>query len=85
MLVMFRRDASTIVVFIELKSRRGVGSEVQKQIRLEMLPTGAKWRMALRAAARKRWRERQRAQEAATLAAERDDAVVCAQRWTAID
>ena len=40
---------------------------------------------AERAAARKRWRERQRAQEAATLAAERNDAVVCAQRWTAID
>src|SRR5262249_18857528 len=43
---MFRRDASTIVVFIELKSRRGVASKVQKQIRLEMLPTGAKWWMA---------------------------------------
>ena len=45
-LVLFRHDTGTIVVFIELKSRRGVASKVQKQIRLEMLPVGAKWWMA---------------------------------------
>jgi hypothetical protein len=121
-LVMYRRDTSTIVIFIELKSRRGVASKVQKQIRVEMLPVGAKWWMARsaraalmalhlsgvvfrrqwkpprlkpwegpfadptqrlpqeprvaaqRAAARKRWRERQRACEAAKLAAAHDDA-----------
>ena len=33
-------------IFIELKSRRGVASKVQKQIRLEMLPAGASWWMA---------------------------------------
>jgi hypothetical protein len=33
------------VVFIELKSRRGVASKSQKQTRLEMLPTGARWAM----------------------------------------
>jgi hypothetical protein len=46
MLVLFRHDTRTIVIFIELKSRRGVASRVQKQIRLEMLPVGAKWWMA---------------------------------------
>jgi hypothetical protein len=47
-LVVFRHDAGTgtIVIFIELKSRRGVASKVQKQIRLEMLPAGAEWWMA---------------------------------------
>jgi hypothetical protein len=121
MLVLFRDDTGTIVIFIELKSRRGVASRVQKQIRLEMLPVGAKWWMARsaraalmalhlsgvafrrkwqppqlkpwegpfadptqrlpqeprvaaeRAAARKRWRKRQRAQ-VAKLLAERDAA-----------
>src|SRR4029077_2490015 len=34
------------LIFIELKSRRGVASKVQKQIRLEILPAGASWWMA---------------------------------------
>jgi hypothetical protein len=120
-LVLFRHDTGTIVIFIELKSRRGVASKVQKQIRLELLPSGATWWMvrsaraplmalhlegvifrrkwqpaqlkpwegpfadptqrlpqeprvaAERAAARKRWRKRQRAQVAKQLA-ERDAA-----------
>jgi hypothetical protein len=33
-------------VFVELKSRRGVASKVQKERRLEMLPAGADWWMA---------------------------------------
>jgi hypothetical protein len=33
-------------IFIELKSRAGVASKAQKQIRLEMLPAGADWWMA---------------------------------------
>jgi hypothetical protein len=33
-------------IFVELKSRRGVASKTQKQIRLEMLPVGAAWWMA---------------------------------------
>jgi hypothetical protein len=45
-LVLFRRDTGTVVIFIELKSRRGVASKVQKQIRVEMLPAGAVWWMA---------------------------------------
>jgi hypothetical protein len=45
-LVLFRHESGTLVIFIELKSRRGVASKVQKQIRLEMLPVGAKWWMA---------------------------------------
>ena len=34
------------LIFIELKSRRGVASKAQKQIRLELLPCGATWWMA---------------------------------------
>jgi hypothetical protein len=30
-------------IFVELKSRAGVASKAQKQIRLEMLPAGADW------------------------------------------
>ena len=33
-------------IFVELKSRAGVATKVQKQIRLEMLPAGAVWCMA---------------------------------------
>jgi hypothetical protein len=44
--VMYRHGTDTIVIFIELKSRRGVASRVQKQIRLEVLPVGAEWWMA---------------------------------------
>jgi hypothetical protein len=109
-------------IFVELKSRAGVASKAQKQVRLEMLPAGADWwlarsaRAALmalhlsgvvfrrawkpprlkpwegpfadphqqlpqapdvaarRLAARRRWRLRARAREAAKLAAERDHA-----------
>jgi hypothetical protein len=42
LLVLCRRKA----IFVELKSRRGGASKVQKQIRAEMLPAGAKWWMA---------------------------------------
>jgi hypothetical protein len=35
-----------LIVFIELKSRRGVASKAQKQARAEMLPAGALWYMA---------------------------------------
>jgi hypothetical protein len=45
-LVLFRRAGGTLVIFIELKSRRGRVSPVQKQVRAEMLPTGAVWWMA---------------------------------------
>jgi hypothetical protein len=45
-LVLFRRARGTLVIFIELKSRRGRVSPVQKQVRAEMLPTGALWWMA---------------------------------------
>jgi hypothetical protein len=44
--VWFRHATGTSVIFIELKSRRGVASKAQKQIRLEMLPAGAVWWMA---------------------------------------
>jgi hypothetical protein len=48
--VIFRRKPSprcpTHVVFVELKARHGVASRSQKQTRLGMLPTGAKWWMA---------------------------------------
>jgi hypothetical protein len=33
-------------IFVELKSRAGVASKVQKQVRLEMLPAGADWWLA---------------------------------------
>jgi hypothetical protein len=38
-LVIFRQRP----IFVELKSRRGVASKVQKQIRQELLPSGATW------------------------------------------
>jgi len=41
-LVIFRQRP----IFVELKSRRGVASKVQKQIRSELLPSGATWWMA---------------------------------------
>jgi hypothetical protein len=34
------------VIFIELKSRGGVASKAQKQVRAELLPAGAEWWMA---------------------------------------
>jgi hypothetical protein len=45
-LVMYRRDAGIVVIFVELKSRRGLASKAQKQLRLEILPVGARWWMA---------------------------------------
>ena len=45
-MVLYRHATGTVVIFIELKSRRGVASKVQKQLRLEMLPAGAVWWMA---------------------------------------
>jgi hypothetical protein len=45
-LVMYRGTGGTIVIFIELKSCRGRVSPVQKQVRAEMLLTGARWYMA---------------------------------------
>ena len=44
--VIFRQPAGSVIVFVELKSRRGVASEAQKQARAEMLPAGAVWWMA---------------------------------------
>jgi hypothetical protein len=48
--VSFRRKLSprcrTYVVFIELKSRSGIASRSQKEIRLQMLPTGGRWFLA---------------------------------------
>ena len=41
-LVIFRQKP----IFVELKSRAGVATKAQKQIRLEMLPAGATWWMA---------------------------------------
>jgi hypothetical protein len=38
-------------IFVELKSRAGVASKVQKQVRLEMLPAGADWWLARSACA----------------------------------
>jgi hypothetical protein len=37
------RPRRTIPIFVELKSRCGVASEAQKQVRTTMLPVGAKW------------------------------------------
>jgi hypothetical protein len=46
-LVIFRQQSgSVLVVFVELKSRRGVASKAQKQARAEILPAGALWTMA---------------------------------------
>jgi hypothetical protein len=45
--VIFRQPSGGVfIVFVELKSRRGVASEAQKQARAEMLPAGAVWWMA---------------------------------------
>ena len=46
MMLLLRHATGTLVIFIELKSRRGRVSPVQKQVRAEMLPTGAVWWMA---------------------------------------
>src|SRR6516165_4830102 len=45
-MLLHRHADSTRVIFIELKSCRGRVTPVQKQVRAEMLPTGARWYMA---------------------------------------
>jgi hypothetical protein len=45
-MVLLRREAGTLVIFIELKSPRGRVSRAQKQVRAELEPTGAVWAMA---------------------------------------
>jgi hypothetical protein len=45
-MVLLRRDAGTLVIFIELKSIRGRMSPAQKQVRVGMLPTGAVYVLA---------------------------------------
>jgi hypothetical protein len=44
--VIQQQPGSVLVVFVELKSHRGVASKAQKQARAEMLPAGALWIMA---------------------------------------
>jgi hypothetical protein len=70
-LVLYRRKPSprcpTRVVFVELKSRRGIATKAQKQIRAEMLPAGATWWLARSARA--------------ALMALRRSGVVFRQRW----
>jgi hypothetical protein len=46
LVVIQRGPGSVLIVFVELKSRRGVASKAQKQARAEMLPSGAVWIMA---------------------------------------
>jgi hypothetical protein len=47
LLVIFQqKPGRLLLVFVELKSRAGVASKAQKQIRLEMLPAGATWWLA---------------------------------------
>jgi hypothetical protein len=44
--VLYRHDTGIVVIFVELKSRRGLVSKAQKQLRLELMPVGARWWMA---------------------------------------
>jgi hypothetical protein len=44
-MVMYLRGTGLAVIFIELKSRRGVASEAQIKLREEMLAVGVKWWM----------------------------------------
>src|SRR6516165_11524878 len=46
LVVIQQQPGSVLIVFVELKSRRGVASKAQKQARAEMLPAGAVWIMA---------------------------------------
>jgi hypothetical protein len=46
LVVIQQQPGSVLVVFVELKSRRGVASKAQKQARAEILPAGAVWIMA---------------------------------------
>ena len=49
--VLLRRAGGTCVIFVEMKSIRGRMSPAQKQVRPELLPTGAKYYMARTAVA----------------------------------
>jgi hypothetical protein len=49
--VLLRRAGGTCVIFVEMKSIRGRMSPAQKQVRAELLPTGAKYYMARTAVA----------------------------------
>jgi len=44
--VIQQQATGKLVVFVELKSRRGVATKAQKQARAELLPAGAAWWMA---------------------------------------
>jgi hypothetical protein len=44
--VLQHRPGGVLVVFVELKSRSGLASKVQKQVRAELLAAGALWWMA---------------------------------------
>jgi hypothetical protein len=44
--VVQQQPGRLLIVFVELKSRSGVGSKVQKQVRAELLQAGAVWWMA---------------------------------------
>jgi VRR-NUC domain len=46
LVVIQQQPGRAIIVFVELKSRRGLASKAQKQARAEMLPAGAGWIMA---------------------------------------
>jgi len=46
LVVIQQQPGSVLIVFVELKSRRGVASKAQKKARAEMLPSGAVWLMA---------------------------------------
>jgi hypothetical protein len=45
-MLLVRHADGTRVIFIELKSCRGRVTPVQKQVRAELMPTGARWYMA---------------------------------------
>jgi VRR-NUC domain len=45
LMVMYRNGAGLVVIFIELKSHRGVVSETQLKVREEMVPIGVQWLM----------------------------------------
>jgi len=46
LVVIQQQPGSVLIVFVEVKSRRGLASKAQKQARAEMLPAGAVWIMA---------------------------------------
>jgi hypothetical protein len=50
-LVFRRKPGGVLIVFVEMKSKAGVASKVQKRVLAEMLQAGAEWWMARSAAA----------------------------------